>query len=395
MRPSLALSAPFLLAALAASAAAAPVCHLRGRPFLEARVRGAAGEGARAVDARLGEELEVGLMAPGTLDGRPVVFGEWGRGRVSFAGAGCGALHVSWRRVEPRMQHLRTPAPNRDIAVYANAVVFGPQHGRWLGYDRIEYVESPLPGDGPVLLVRDARPGPEAGVPPREPRHGALGTMRLAATVVSDGERLSTPDASDAPGGLVSDRVLRYSFRQGDDLVGWLTSYFNVPYLFGSAGAGARNQAERYLGADCADVLVAALRRGGARLEYSSVAGLVSALRPVAGPVLIRPCEGAAGCAAPQASPGTSPDPAAPRLRFGVDVRPGDFLALDYVDAAVLPRAWDHIGAVVEDRGPGGAPDGVLGPEDLLADTGSAAGLKFAPLGDQGEVRVVVLRPRR
>jgi hypothetical protein len=50
---------------------------------------------------------------------------------------------------------------------------------------------------------------------------------------------------------------------------------------------------------------------------------------------------------------------------------------------------------VVQDRGPDGRPDGVLGPEDLFADSGDAQGLKFAPLGDQGEVRVQVLRPPR
>src|SRR5205085_2121286 len=149
-----------------------------------------------------------------------------------------------------------------------------------------------------------------------------------------------------------------------DDFLGWLTSYFNVPYLFGSAGEGARNQAERYLGADCADVLVAALRRSGARLSYSSVSGLVDQLRPVAGPVVVAPCDGPACAAA-----------AGPRLRFGADVRPGDLLALDYVGAADLPRSWDHIGALIEDRGPDGTPDGVLGPEDLFADTGSAVGL--------------------
>jgi hypothetical protein len=80
-------------------------------------------------------------------------------------------------------------------------------------------------------------------------------------------------------------------------------------------------------------------------------------------------------------------------LHFGRDVRPGDFLALDYVGAVELPRPWDHIVAVVEDRGPNGAADGVLGPDDLVADSGDAAGLKFAPLREQGAVRVMVLRP--
>jgi hypothetical protein len=69
-------------------------------------------------------------------------------------------------------------------------------------------------------------------------------------------------------------------------------------------------------------------------------------------------------------------------------------LALDYIGAeSDLPREWDHIVVVVEDRGPGGVPDGRLGPEDLVMDSGSAEGLKQAPLGDQGLVRVAVLRP--
>ena len=75
-------------------------------------------------------------------------------------------------------------------------------------------------------------------------------------------------------------------------------------------------------------------------------------------------------------------------------VRAGDLYALDYVDFADLPRAWDHIVALVEDRGPDGKPDGKPGPEDLVMDTGNADGLKVAPLADQGEVRISVLRPR-
>jgi hypothetical protein len=36
----------------------------------------------------------------------------------------------------------------------------------------------------------------------------------------------------------------------------------------------------------------------------------------------------------------------------------------------------------------------VLGPDDFVADSGDALGLKFGPLSDQGDVRVTVLRPR-
>jgi hypothetical protein len=123
-------------------------------------------------------------------------------------------------------------------------------------------------------------------------------------------------------------------------------------------------------------------------MEYSSVAGLVDQLVRVAGPSIVEPCTRAATSCTPSSS--------TPPIRWGGEggVRPGDLVAIDYVDFDGLPKAWDHIVALVEDRGPNGAPpDGLLGPEDLVIDTGDKIGLKVAPLGDQGHVRVAVLRP--
>ena len=325
-------------------------CTLVGQPWLEARMRGQR-RTARAVDARLGQEIEVLVAARVRSHGRSVTLSDAGR---AWAEEGCTAT-VAWHRVEPRMQHVTTPPPNKDVAVYANAVVFGPDHGKWIGYDTIEYVTSPVDGGGTTRLVRDARPSPQL-VPPRPPPDDQLGTLRLSADVTVGGKTLAT-----AP--------LRYSFRSSDGFLGWLTAFYNVPYVFGSAGKGARNQAERFVGADCADILVAALRKTGKRIEYSSVGDLVDALERVGPP------------AAPDRT-----------LRVGRDVRPGDLLALDYVGFDGLPRAWDHIVVVVEDRGPDGRPDGVLGPEDIVADSGDASGLKKAPLADQGSVRIQVLR---
>ncbi|HEX2572678.1 MAG TPA: hypothetical protein VH877_24225 [Polyangia bacterium] len=378
---------PFALILIGAAvpASAQPPCELRGKAWLEGRVLGSAQPPRNPVDARLGEEIEVFVAASGHLGGKPVTFSESdARGRVSWLRSGCGPLQVTWRRVEPRMEHVTTPAPNAQAQVYANAVVFGPSHGKWLGFDRIEYVETPIEGAAPILRVRDARPSPVTGIE-RSPALSPLGVMRLAATLCAAGQCLSTPDAKDAPEGLISERVFRYTFRDGDGFVGWLTSFFNVPYLFGSAGAGARSQAERYLGADCADILVAALRRAGrSDLAYTSVAELVGRLERVAGPAEVRPCAPSQGpCAAL----------AQPPLRFGRDVRPGDLIALDYLDdSGQLPRAWDHIVALIEDRGPDGTPDGLLGADDLVADSGDAQGLKFAPLGEQGAVRMEILR---
>jgi hypothetical protein len=345
-----------LLLLLCASAASAAPCKLIGKPWLT----------TENPDAVAGQSIEIHLRGRVRVGGAVRTLGgdEW---------QACDGVDVKWTRVEPEMEHVDTPAPNKGISVYATAVVFGPSHGSWIGYDKIETFETDLDARGPTLTVRDARPSDDDLANKRAPAEQGLGVMRVYATVRLG--PLKGEERGTAP--------LRYTFRKGDGFLGWLTSFYNVPYVFGSAGKGVRNQAERYEGADCADVLVAALRRAGWRkLEYSSVADMVDSLKPVTAPTVVKPCEGGV-CA-----------PAWPPVRFGRDARPGDLLALDYIGADELPRAWDHIVALVEDRGPGGVPDGLLGPEDLVADSGSAEGLKTAPLGEQGLVRVAVLRPR-
>jgi hypothetical protein len=367
------------LVALAPCSAGATECRLDGRAWIVGRV--GAGPLARAVDARRGEAVRAFVVAPGTLDGRKVLFSAAGERGFTRWPAACGESEVRWRRVEPTMEHLHTPAPAenraRGLATYSNAVLFGPRHGTWIGYDAIEYFETPL--DGPTgesgwsRAIADARPSsPELDV------HDGLGVMRLAATVRAGGRSASTPGAADRDGPGISDKVFRYTYRSGDDFLGWLTSWFNVPYLFGSAGHREKAQAERYVGADCADVLVGALRRAGRRdLDYSSVADLVTKAHRVAGPVVV---DGESGQRQQQ------------QLRVGTEVRPGDLLVIDYVGWTGTPRAWDHILVFAEDRGPDGKPDGVLGPEDLVADSGDAVGLVFQPRGKQGKVNLLVLR---
>lgn len=361
-----------LLASLLLPAPTTPRCELAGEPWLVGRV--GEGRAARQVDARVGEAIEVHVVAPGRLDGRRVEFSQL-PGGTSWDAAGCPSLTIRWRRVEPRMQHVATPPPNPGLAIYANAVVFGPSHGTWLGFDAIEYAEHPAPAgdDRWTLIVRDARPSDPDLLAAREPADHDLGTARLAVTLSAPGAApRSTPGAATTERGVIADRVFRYSVRRGDDLVGWLTAYFNVPYVFGSAGVGARSQAERFVGTDCADLIVAALRRSGRRdLAYSSVGGLVRSLSRVAGPLDV---------------------PAAGEPASGYAPVPGDILALGYLGASELPRAWDHIVVLIADRGPDGAADGRLGPDDLVADIGDGRGLKFAPLGAQGSVRVMALR---
>src|SRR5690606_20073828 len=148
-----------------AGAPGAPRCELRGAPSLAARVRGDEARARAPIDARAGETLEVFVRAPGRLDGEAVIFADDGEaGHVSWSAAGCPPATLRWSRVEPRMEHVATPAPNQGISIYANAVVFGPRHGAWIGHDRLEYVESPIAAgdDRWTIAVSDARPSDEA-----------------------------------------------------------------------------------------------------------------------------------------------------------------------------------------------------------------------------------------
>jgi hypothetical protein len=344
-----------------AGVARAEQCKLRGGPWLESET------GQRAVDARVGESVTVFVAAPALVGGKPVVLGG-ARGRVPWER--CENATFAWRRVEPLLEHTKTPAPNADIKVYANAIIFGEHHGKWIGYDKLESIETALPGDGSSLVVRDAQPSAAINAPDRGEQK-SLGIMRLAAMVTVAGESRSTP--------AELERAFRYTYRSGDDFLGWLWTYYNVPYLFGSV----TRQVDSYYGADCADVLVAALRRTGVKMAYTNVVGLVDRLPHTAPPAVLEQCQPDKAPCKPTA------------LRWGRDVRPGDLIALDYVGADELPRAWDHIVAAVQDSGPDGKPDGFLGPEDFVADSGDRRALRVGTLGDQGHVRVVVLRAKR
>ncbi len=74
-------------------------------------------------------------------------------------------------------------------------------------------------------------------------------------------------------------------------------------------------------------------------------------------------------------------------------MQPGDLLVINYVGWDGTPREWDHVLVAVEDRGVDGAPpDGLFGPEDLIADSGDSTGLIVRPLSSQGKVELLVQR---
>jgi hypothetical protein len=278
--------------------------------------------------------------------------------------------------------HTSTPAPNPDIPSFSNAVLTGPHHGEWLGFDTMEYdtvALSPSASiviDGATVRVSAAHPTSH-----EQDVHGGAGSIWLAAIVtLPDGRVLATPDGTSVDRFGLRREVMRVSFRASDDYLGWLGTYFNVPNLFGSSGAHGDFQPDRYVGADCADVLVAGRRAMGERFAYASVAGIATYATPIT-----------------DAFEQTATGSETVVLRWRADIQPGDLVTIGYEnpgDDAELPRAWDHIGALVRDAD----GDGVLSSGDIVRHM-SFDGLSDDPLSVHGHVRLRVYRwraaPRR
>jgi hypothetical protein len=302
------------------------------------------------IQARVGDEVEVRVVLRGP-DGR--TYGDVDRvGSRRVAGPLPEGAEVRWLRVRPRYQH------------YSNVVQWGAFEGDWRGIERLLYAEEDLEPneeitiEGAVLRLRGRGDGP--------------GTTWIAAEVsLPDGRRLHTPGALSTDRHGIDRDVLRISFRAGDDFLGWLASYFGVPFVFGSVS----RQVDRYTGADCADVLIGALRASGRGFRYVSVAGISRYARPL-GDVMTIDARGRL----------RAEDGSLVHMRWGTDVGPGDLVAIDYES---LGRRWDHIGALVSDDG-----DGVLDGSDLLRNM-TMYGLADRPISEQGAVRVRVWRWRR
>jgi hypothetical protein len=200
--------------------------------------------------------------------------------------------------------------------------------------------------------------------------------------------RLPTGAAVAAPGAeAVGPRgilpaVMRVSFRaaDSDDLVAYLAGFYNVPNLFGSAGAGPRHQTELHQGADCADVIVGGARKMGVSLPYTSVTGLFDVADPVTPALYLTP-EGLF-----TAAPDEGGAPLRPR--FGTEIRRGDIMLIDYRGVDASTRAWDHVAVVTTDVGEAG----VFDPRDLVMHMGYLYGLTEEPAASQAPAIVRFLR---
>jgi hypothetical protein len=367
------------------SVAAAPPALVADRVVIVGRVDDGAWSDA-ATEARVDQQAELAAVVIGHRGKRRAVLAPEGIASVTLGGQVIAtepltAPRVQWSTVEPHGFRNQRAENGATSEFYSNVSTEPRTFGRWLGFDHIDYFERVIaPWGAPPRIPASVASG-EATEAPQPP---GLGTMRFKVELQLDGRgaTLASPgaDATDTFGVLPS--VHRVSIRRGDDLLGWLSSYLFVPEVFGSAGGGKNHQTERYTGADCADVLVGAMRRmGRTELAYTNVAGLPEYTRPVAGPTELD-------------------DHGAP-ARPITGVREGDLIRIDYGGALRhhTPRGWDHVAALWQDlsdpNGPHhGGPDGQLDGFDLVIHMGHPR-LVIEPLARQAPATVDVLRLRQ
>jgi hypothetical protein len=395
------LRSSLVVAIVMALALAAPIVH--AAPFVAERavIVGRVAEGApwtdAATEARKADRAELAVVIVGREGKRRVVVADRALATVQLGGRAVKAaerrdaadfdrvapIRVQWSTVEPHGFRQGDAANGATSAFYSNVSTEARDFGRWLGYDHIDYFErviAPWSDDASARRIPAEVTSGEAGAV----QVAGVGTVRYKVEVEIGGVTLATPgaEATDAFG--LTRAVHRVSLRDGDDFMGWLAAYLLVPEVFGSAGGGANHQTERFTGADCADVMVGAMRRTGRKdVAYTNVAGLPRYATLVAPAVVLD-------------DNGMPPQPI-------VGIQRGDLVRIDYGGALTghTPRGWDHVAAVWEDRsdprGPHkGQADGQLDGFDLVIHMGHPR-LKIEPLSGQSPATIDVLRwkPKR
>ena len=168
-----------------------------------------------------------------------------------------------------------------------------------------------------------------------------LGSFWFQVEVEKDENIYKTPGIEQKNERGLSPSVFRLSVRLNDSYLGHLTSFFNVPGLFGSIPYQSYN----YIGADCADVLMTAYniwKNKNDKKDYN-VQMLVNTFEKAASVVIKN--------GVPQKA-----------IHWGKTIKPGYLIAVKYENK----KRYQHIGALFKDRD----NDGILSAEDLILHAG-------------------------
>ncbi len=125
---------------------------------------------------------------------------------------------------------------------------------KWTGFAKIKYVRKELRQARGKWTIK---PRFQNNILLSEYYHNNVGSFWLQAEILKEGSIFTSPGIEETDHRGLSPKVFRISIRDGKGFLGYLTSFFNVPGLFGSV----TYQSYNYIGVDCADVLIAAYAR--------------------------------------------------------------------------------------------------------------------------------------
>ena len=223
---------------------------------------------------------------------------------------------------------------------------------QWSDYGKIDYQRVEIKAFENKTEVELTREILEKNRPKNNPYYNSkLGSFWFEVEVLkTNGEIIKTKGIKDVGRKGLSPKVFRVSYMASDDYIGYLTTFFNVPGIFGSMPYQSRN----YIGVDCADVLVATSKvmNKQKNTKNYNVVMLVDKFKTK---VKVKIKNG-------------TPKK---KLTWGKEFKKGDFIAVKYRENG----RYAHIGMLYADEN----KNGILDKEDSIINAGPNA-LHLTPL---------------
>ena len=223
---------------------------------------------------------------------------------------------------------------------------------QWSDYGKISYDRVEIKAFENKKEVELSQKILEANRPKNNPYyHSELGSFWFEVKVIKEnGKVVKTKGIRNVERKGLSPKVFRVSYMASDDYIGYLTTFFNVPGIFGSMPYQSRN----YIGVDCADVLVATSKvmNKQKNTKNYNVVMLVDKFKTKVKTKIVR------------GNPVKT-------LRWGKEFKKGDFIAVKYRENG----RYAHIGMLYGDEN----NNGVLDKEDSIINAGPNA-LHLTPL---------------
>jgi len=227
-----------------------------------------------------------------------------------------------------------------DISkMYKNAnFPWDPNPYKWVGFGKIDYERQELTHFRNQWQIK---PFEKRISSPSRFSQENVGSFWFQVEIEKRGKIRKSPGIEQSNYKGLSKKVFRVSIRDGKGYLGYVTSFFNVPAIFGST----TYQSNYYIGVDCADVMVAAYSKSkGKRMRKNyNVAMLVNKFRKRTQFDLVN------------GTPNKD-------IKWGKNVYPGDLIAVKYQGA----RGYQHIGALYKDAN----HNGFLDKNDLVIHAG-------------------------